>query len=307
MHETDSTRRALLRALGMATVVAGLPGCATRAAQVDTAGAAFADLERSAGGRLGVFALDTGSGRTTGLRADERFGLCSTFKLPLAAAVLREADAGRLSLDTVIAYSADDMVPHAPVTQRHLAAGGMTIEALAEAAQTTSDNVAANLLIARLGGPQRVTALFRAMGDPQTRLDRYETQMNFVPPGEVRDTTTPRAMTTGVAKIMTGTVLSAESRARLQRWMIATETGKRRLRAGLPTDWIAGDKTGTALAAGMPNKHNDVAVIWPPQRAPVVVAAYYEAPGEFDTMRAQDDAVLAQAGRIVAGWIGESG
>jgi beta-lactamase class A len=303
MPEFRITRRALLHAIGSAAVVSGLPGCARRPVPDDTSYTALVELERGAGGRLGVCALDTASGRSIGLRADERFGLCSTFKLLLAAAVLREADAGRWSLATVIPYSADDMVSHAPVTQQHLAAGGMTIGALAEAAQTVSDNVAANLLIARFGGPERVTALFRTIGDPETRLDRYETQLNLVPPGEVRDTTTPRGMATGVANLMTAAVLSADSRERLRRWMIATETGKRRLRAGLPPDWIAGDKTGTAFSPGMPNKHNDVAVIWPPQRAPIVVAAYYEAPGEFDTMRAEDDAVLAEVGRIVAGWM----
>ena len=208
--------------------------------------------------------------------ADERFGLCSTFKLPLAAAILREADAGRLALDTIVPYAQKDMVPHAPVTQAHLADGGMSIGALAEAAQTTSDNVAANLLVQLLGGPQSVTAMWREMGDPLTRIDRYEPRMNFVPAGEVRDTTTPRAMAAGVSQYVTGEVLGADSRALLRGWMIATETGKRRIRAGLPSGWIAGDKTGTAWSDGMPNKHNDVAVIWAPDRAPVIVAGYYE-------------------------------
>lgn len=308
MTHHDPRRRAALRTLAILTAAgtawgaSGLHARGKEPAAHDEA--ALAALERAAGGRLGVFALDTGSGRTLALRADERFGMCSTFKLPLAAAVLREADAGRLALDEVLRFGPGDMVPHAPVTQRHLVDGGMRIDALAEAAQTTSDNVAANLLIARLGGPERVTAMFRAMGDEQTRIDRLEPQMNYVPAGEIRDTTTPREMAQTAARLITGDVLAEATRARLREWMIATQTGLRRIRAGLPPDWTAGDKTGTGITAGMPNKHNDVAVIWPPSRAPLAVAAYYDAPGEFDRMRAEDDAVLAQVGRLVAAWAG---
>jgi beta-lactamase class A len=202
----------MLQALGATLLSLSLPAFADTVAPVIDPDAALAALERDAGGRLGVFALDTGSGRTISLRPDEAFGLCSTFKLPLAAAVLREADAGRLSLDTVIRYTKDDMVAHAPVTQAHLAEGGMTIGALAEAAQTTSDNVAANLLMRQLGGPERVTALFRELGDPRTRVDRYEPKMNFVPAGEARDTTTPRAFATGVANYVLGERLGKASR-----------------------------------------------------------------------------------------------
>ena len=93
---------------------------------------------------------------------------------------------------------------------------------------------------------------------------------------------------------------------RLRDWMIATETGKHRLRAGLPAGWIAGDKTGTAAAATMPNKHNDVAVIWPLKRAPIVIAAYLDASGHFESTRPEDDEVLAHVGRVVAQWVGEA-
>jgi beta-lactamase class A len=194
------------------------------------------------------------------------------------------------------------MVPHAPVTGLHLADGFMTVEALAEAAQKTSDNVAANLLIGRLGGPQALSALFRAIGDEVTRVDRIEPEMNLVPPGEQRDTTTPRAIASSLSRLMHGSLLGVDSRAKLRAWMIDTQTGLRRLRAGFPPDWIAGDKTGTGVANGMSNKHNDVAIAWPQRGGPLVVAAYYEAPAYFETPRAQDDAVLAEVGRVAAAW-----
>ena len=264
----------------------------------------LADLERSAGGRLGVVALDTGSGENIGHRGEERFGFCSTFKLLLAAVVLREADQGRLKLDTHVHYSAADMVPYAPVTEQHLARGYMTIGELAEAAQVTSDNVAANLLLGVIGGPAGFTAMLRAAGDETTRLDRLEPALNFVPQGELRDTTTPMAMSRTAARFLATDYLSAGSREKLIDWMVATRTGTRRLRAGLPVDWRAGDKTGTGMAEGMANKYNDVAIVFPAEdRAPLLVTAFYESPVRSTSARAEDDAVLAEVGRIVADWL----
>ena len=264
--------------------------------------AALAALERRNGGRLGVWALDLLRARSVGHRGAERFGMCSTFKLPLAALVLRAADAGQLRLDQTLRYGADDMVPHAPVTSTHLDLGEMRIEALAQAAQETSDNVAANLLLRHFGGPAAVTAQWRELGDEQTRLDRFEPDMNLVPPGEERDTTTPEAMARLLARIFDGHTLTAPSAALLQRWMIDTRTGLTRLRGGFPKDWTAGDKTGTGIAPAMANKHNDVAVVWRDQQPVLVVTAYYEADGHYDEMRAADNAVLAEVGRQVAAW-----
>jgi beta-lactamase class A len=286
-----------------------LAGCET----LGTGGArreaesALADLERSVGGRIGVYALSGPGGQTLSHRGGERFGMCSTFKLPLVAVILREIDGGRLSFDQWVPYSRDDLVFYAPVTEANLDKGGMSVGALAEAAQTTSDNVAANLLLKLIGGPAGLTAELRELGDPTTRLDRFEPEMNFVPKGELRDTTTPEAMARLVAGIFTGDALTHASRERLAQWTIATKTGLERLRKGLPADWLAGDKTGTASAKGMPNKHNDVAIVWPPSTTGAlrvaVVAAYYEAPDHFESVRAEDNAVLAEVGRIAARWI----
>lgn len=301
--QIDRTRRNLVGGLSALSLLGSVCSWAGSPKSELATEQTLAELERTSGGRLGVYMQDCGSGRSTGHRSDERFGMCSTFKLLLAAAILRESDAGRLKLETFVEYGKADLVPHAPVTGANLDKGGMSIGALAEAAQLTSDNVAANLLLRQLGGPQGFTAILRQMGDTVTRIDRIEPEMNLVPKGELRDTTTPRAMAQSVARVITGDMLSAGAREQLTRWMIATETGKRRIRAGLPADWRAGDKTGTGVAPDMPNKHNDVAVVWPPDRAAVVIAVYFEASGHFENMRPEDDAVLAQVGRIAAGWI----
>lgn len=291
------TRRAVLAALAAAAVAP------LEARRQDATDAALAAAETAVGGRLGVGILDTGTGRLVGRHLDERFAMCSTFKLPLAAMVLREADQGRLRLDERLVYTKADLQSYAPVTSLHVAEGHMSVEALAEAAQTTSDNTAANLLLRRLGGPAAFTARMREADDTVTRLDRLEPSLNVVVPGDERDTTSPRAMATLVAKYLTTDYLTAASRDRLIGWMMATTTGQKRLRAGFPAGWKAGDKTGTAQAEAMTDKVNDIAIAWPPGKAPIVVTAYYDSARKTDGTQAADEAALAAAGRAAAAWI----
>lgn len=298
MHPT-LTRRALLGFLSTSALYFALPAPA-RSAAAGPLAQRLAELEARHGGRLGVQVIDGGADAGQGHRADERFGMCSTFKLLLAAVVLREAQQGRIDLNTSVRFGKADLVPYAPVIEQHLHTGALSIRELAHAAQTTSDNVAANLLLRELGGPQGFTARLRELGDTVTRLDRIEPAMNAVPTGEERDTTTPRAMAETVHRLFTTDLLDAPSKQLLKAWMIETRTGLRRLRAGLPTDWAVGDKTGTGIAPGMANKHNDVAVVWRADRPPLVIAAYWEADGHYPKMRAEDDAVLAEVGRLVA-------
>jgi beta-lactamase class A len=295
----DIDRRGLM-AGAAALTIAGCAGPRQVRPSV-SANAALAALEARAGGRLGALVLDTASGRMTGHHYDDAFAMCSTFKLALAAAVLQQADQGRLKLDTVLPYSQADMVPHAPVTGPNLAKGAMRIIDLAEAAQKTSDNVAANLLMKHLGGPAAITAIFRSWGDDVTRLDRYEPDVNNVPPGEVRDTTTPRAFAWMMARLLTDDrLLQPTSRDLLTQWMVDTATGMKRIRGGLPASWKSGDKTGTANSANFNNKTNDVAIFWPPARPPVIVTAFYEADGKYEQTRDSDQAVLAEIGKIAA-------
>ena len=256
----------------------------------------------SGAGRLGVCVLDTGSGAHVGHRLDERFALCSTFKLALAAACLREADHGRLDLSEVLPYSESDLLEWAPVTREHLAEGGLSIGRLAQAAQEISDGTAANLLVRRLGGPAGVTARFRDMGDSVTRLDRYEPDLGLVLSADLRDTTSPAAMAQLVQRMTTGELLQPTSRDRLIEWMRNTRTGAHRLRAGLPEGWLTGNKTGTGRAEGTTNKCNDIAITWPPGRGPIVIAVYYDSGEYTPQVERRHEAVLAEVARIAAEW-----
>lgn len=262
----------------------------------------FEALEQRAGGRLGACVLDTASGVMVGHRIDERFAMCSTFKLALAAVVLRQIDQRRLTPEQIVPFGEADMVPYAPVTEKHLDDGSMTLQQLARAAQVYSDNVAANLLLGLIGGPAGFTEQLRLLGDPITRLDRTEPALNRVLPGDPRDTTTPSAMARTLSRLMTGDALSADARALLMAWMQNTQTGTNRIRAGLPADWASGDKTGTASAPDMANQYNDIAVAWPPGAAPIIITAYYETTGYSGPFLPEHEAVLAQVGRIATRW-----
>ena len=289
-------RRDMMLAIGASVLLAGR-GNAGAIGRAPTA--RLRAIERAAGGRLGAFVLDTGSGRSFGWRADERFCHCSTFKLSLAAMALREADAGRLDLTETLAFSRADIVGYSPVIEKNLDKGKLPILALAEAAQITSDNAAANVLMRRLGGPDAVTRFWREIGARTSRLDGYEPVVNVIPPGTQENSTTPRAMAETVRRIVLGDVLGTANRDRLRGWMAATQSGAKRIRASLPADWRGLDKTGTGMRPGIGNKTNDVAVLIPPgNRSPVIVTGYFENPSFSEDVRPADEAVLEKVGRI---------
>jgi beta-lactamase class A len=250
-------------------------------------------IEAKVGGRVGVFALDTGNGRQFAHRPDELFAMCSTFKWVLAAAILARVERGKLSLDERVSYGSTELLDNSPSTSSHAAEGFMTVGALAEAAVTVSDNTAANLLLAKLEGPAGFTAFVRSLGDSVTRLDRKEPALNSNEPGDPRDTTSPRAMVGLMRKVLGGDALSPAKRERLLGWLRECKTGKERLQAGLLRDWSVGDKTGTGQRGAV----NDVAIASPPGRAPILVASYLS---DGNARLPALTAAQADIGRLVA-------
>jgi beta-lactamase class A len=215
-----------------------------------------------------VAALDTGSGKRLDYRSEERFPMCSTFKFLAAAAVLKRVDDRKENLDRFVSYGAKDILEYAPVTKAHLKDGGMTLGALCAAAVEQSDNTAGNLLLDTIGGPAGLTNFVRSIGDETTRLDRKEPELNSAIPGDERDTTSPAAMCADMQRLVLGNLLSESSRHQLEDWLQHNETGALMIRAGVPKTWTVGDKTGR----GGNGATNDVAIIRPPGRAPIVVA-----------------------------------
>jgi beta-lactamase class A len=249
-------------------------------------------IEQRAGARISVAALDIGSGKRLDYRSEERFLMCSTFKFLAAAAVLKRVDNGQEKLDRFISYGAKDILEYAPVTRAHLKDGGMTLGALCAAAIEQSDNTAGNLLLDVIGGPEGLTSFARTIGDEITRLDRKEPELNSVIAGEERDTTTAAAMCSDLQRLLLGNVLSEASRHQLEDWLQHNETGALMIRAGVPKTWTVGDKTGR----GSNGATNDIAIIRPPGRAPILLAIY-----SIGSTSSADDrtATVAETARVI--------
>lgn len=250
----------------------------------------FAALERKHRARLGVYAVATGTGAAVAYRADERFAFCSTFKALAAAAVLHGNPLGHL--DKRVTYTKADVDSISPITENHIATG-MTVGQLCDAAIRYSDGTAGNLLMRDLGGPARLTAYLRGLGDPVGRMDDYEPELNKIGPGDPRDTTTPRAIAADYRALVLGDALPADKRALLKGWMLRSMTGAARIRAGLPKGWTVADKTGN----GNWGRVNDVAVVWPPRTPPLVMAVMTDRRGYGAPYK---DALIAEAAAHIA-------
>jgi beta-lactamase class A len=291
-------RRAVLRAAlllplaGCAAPLAAPPATPTAATPTAPAQAAtdrLAELEQRFDARLGLYALDTGSGRELAHRADERFAMCSVFKALAAAAVLHRNPPEHL--DERVRYGESDLIDPSPIAAQHVA-DGMTIRELCDAAVRYSDNAAGNLLLADVGGPAGITAFARSLGDEITRLDRNEPELNTAIPGDERDTTTPRAIARDYRDLVLGDRLDAAKRDRLTGWLLTNTTGDARIRAGVPAGWRVGDKTGTGDYASA----NDVAILWPPAGGPIALAVLTSQATQDATV---DNALIAEAAAVV--------
>ena len=245
----------------------------------------LADLEAGFHAELGVYALDTGTGRAVAFNADERFAYCSTFKA-LATGVLLKRDTNA-QLSAVIHYTSGDLVEYSPVTGQHVSTG-MTLRAIMTAALEYSDNTAANLLLAQLGGPHQLQDALRDLGDATTNADRDEPTLNSAAPGDVRDTSTARALGGDLRDFVLGNELSPSRRQLLTGWLLANTTGGPYIRAGVPHGWKVADKTGN----GDWGTRDDIAIAWPPGGAPVVIAVLSR---RMSADATSDDSLIADA------------
>ncbi|WP_396631657.1 class A beta-lactamase [Marinobacter shengliensis] len=220
--------------------------------------------------RVGFSAYDLESGQRWEYHADQRFAMSSTFKTLACASLLHRVDTGQANLGRKVHVSESDLVSYSPITEKHAGGEAMTLSDLCEATLTTSDNTAANLVLRELGGPEAVTSFARHLGDDVTRLDRWETELNEALPGDNRDTTTPNAMVRNLQILLLGDALSEQSREQLRDWLEGNQVADGLFRAAVPEGWTVADRTG----AGGFGSRSITAVIWPPERQPIIVALY---------------------------------
>ncbi|HEY1797994.1 MAG TPA: class A beta-lactamase [Stellaceae bacterium] len=290
-------QRRATKAIARRTLLAVAPVFLTGATRAFAAAPSLRDYERAIGGRIGLFAENQATGARIAWRADERFHMCSTFKVSLAAAILVRVDRGQDRLDAAVRFNPNDIPLHlyAPVAKANLAKGALSVGELCQGAVELSDNVCANLLLARIGGPPALTAFWRATGDAVSREDNYEPVSTLSRSDE--DTTTPAATAGTLRRLILGDVLSPASRERLTGWMRNCKTGLDLLRAGLPQGWIVADKTGNGGKAML----NDIAVAWPGAGQPLVICGYIDAaPDAANRVRKLMADIGALVGREIA-------
>ncbi|WP_175853002.1 class A beta-lactamase [Burkholderia anthina] len=291
--EHSPTRRSLLLAAVAAPFVAACSSAPVadqgraHAAQAD-----LATLEKASNGRLGVAVLDTSNGTRIAYHARERFPLCGTYAVSAAAAILARGALDASLLPRRILYRRYDVVTGSPVTESHVDTG-MTIAQLCVAMLQSGDKGAGNLLMNVLGGPQAVTAFAHESGDTTFRLDRWEPELNDAAPHDVRDTSTPVAMVDMMKRLLLGDTLGEPQRAQLTAWLAAGARGATGIAAGVPSGWRIADKAGS----GGYGTTTDVAVVWPPSRAPIVMAISFTQPRADAPARAD---VVASAARIAS-------
>lgn len=305
------TRARTVAAASALTLLVALTGCTAAASDVAPPAAEptqapspaptvapyageFEALETEFDARLGVYAIDTATGAEVSFRADERFAYASTFKALAAAAVLQKNTAA--GMQRVVTFTSDDLITYSPVTELRID-GGMTLLEIADAAVRFSDNTAGNLLLDELGGPGGFDAALAAIGDDTTRAERWEAGLNDAVPGDPRDTTSPRAFATDLREFALGDAMSADKQAVLIEMLKANTTGANLIRAGVPADWVVGDKTGS----GGYGVRNDIAIVWPPGRDPIVMAimSTRDSPGAE-----RYDALIARAATAVVTALG---
>ena len=226
--------------------------------------------EKQLDARMGIAVYDLETMRHWEYRGNERFPLTSTFKTFACGALLWRVDGQKESLERVVEFGESALVEYSPITQKFAGKEGMSLFDLCEATLLTSDNSAANFILKEIGGPEAVTSFLRLLGDGSTRLDRWETDLNEGTPGDARDTTTPLAMAESFRKLLLEDVLLVESRQQLKQWLVDNQVSAALLRKSVPKDWVVADRTG----AGGYGSRSITALMWPPERKPVVVALY---------------------------------
>jgi beta-lactamase class A len=298
IHSVAALAIAVSTALaGCSTAGAGAPSASPRPTATRTtdprseaAARALAALESQYDATLGAYAVDTGTGRTIGYRQDDRFAYASTSKVLLAGAVL--ATATDEQLDATVPITTGDLVSYSPVTET-MVGTGMPLRDVIAAALQKSDNTAANLLFRQLGGPAGLEESLRALGDGTTEVERTEPDLNEAAPGDVRDTSTPRALAADLRSYALGDALPQDKRSLLVADMTGNATGDPLIRAGAPTGWTVADKSG----AGSYGTRNDIAVLTAPGHSPVVMVVLSRKQAKD---AAYDNALVADAAKVLS-------
>lgn len=287
-------------------------------------------------GRIGVCAEDVLKFSVCS-NGNQRFSMQSVVKLIVAAAAMDMVDRKAWRLDEPVTVRRENLSLYVqPIAKRVAAKGEVrtTIGELIRDAVVASDSAATDILIERMGGPQAIQSFLTRHGLAESvRVDRNERDLQTEIAGltwkpeyvdahvlelaekrvpevqrerafraylkEERDTATPRGMTSFLAKLAAGELLSQASSAHLLGIMRRTATFPDRLRAGTPEGWTIAHKTGTGPTLnGLNSVTNDVGVLTAPSGGWVAISVFVAESRRPSKERA---AVIARAAQVIAG------
>ncbi|EKF9795923.1 PSE family carbenicillin-hydrolyzing class A beta-lactamase [Vibrio cholerae] len=248
-------------------------------------------IESSLSARIGVAILDTQNGESWDYNGDQRFPLTSTFKTIACANLLYDAEHGKVNLNSTVEIKKADLVTYSPVLEKQVGKP-ITLSDACFATMTTSDNTAANIVINAVGDPKSITDFLRQIGDKETRLDRVEPELNEGKLGDLRDTTTPNAITSTLNQLLFGSTLSEASQKKLESWMVNNQVTGNLLRSVLPVKWSIADRSG----AGGFGARSITAIVWSEEIKPIIVSIYL---AQTEASMAERNDAIVKIGRSI--------
>ncbi len=255
----------LLKILACLAVLGLLAAPGARAQEQDLR-AKLRAITAPARAQVGVSLLVLEDGKAVNLNGDKKFPMQSVFKFPIALAVLRQVDQGRLSLDQAIALSPAELRPNtwSPLRKKY-PQGGVELP-LAEILRYTvalSDNNGCDILLRLLGGPGQVQACIHSLGIRDFAMAVNEHQMHQRWEAQFANWITPTAATDLLRLFYQGKILSPPSHAFLWELMSNTPTGAKRIKGLLPPGTEVAHKTGTSgrNEQGVMAAVNDVGIV----------------------------------------------
>lgn len=232
----------------------------------------FEQFETSTHGKIGIYVINTANGERIEYRANERFPMGCTSKIVGVGAVLAKSRDDITLLSKQIKYTKKDLVSWSPITEKHVNTG-MSVSELCEAAIRYSDNAAMNLLVKKIGGLGQINAFAHTLHNATFRQDHgWPEEAYSGGSRNLNDSATPKDMVNTLKQLTFTKVLPQPQQEQLLSWLKNNTTGNARIRAGVPKNWVVGDKTGTGAIYGTTN---DLGIIWPPKCAPIFIGIYY--------------------------------
>lgn len=247
----------------------------------------FDKIEKDNNTTVGVYGINTENGKKVQHNANERFAFASTFKAIASGVLLNNYS--EKDLNKKITINEADIVEYSPVTENYIGKQ-MTLKDLIKASMLQSDNTANNKIMEELGGVKAFKHELKQLGDNISNPQRLEPELNLYDPNSTADTTTPRAAAQTLNTILTSDQISDGNLDLLKQVMIENETGDSLIKAGVPDNYIVGDKSGQGLTYAT---RNDLAFIYPNKHKKPIILAIYTKQDDKDGQ--PDDKVIADA------------